>query len=140
MRRRTAQDQAPLAQAKSTPRFRPRKLPYPDRVWCRRPCPANSWFNIIQVCGPVARIVEAKGGPQAFQQDACSGMVAIELIQAQLSQGRDPIGPLLRKISYSIHLQKKVALGHRQHLRWLTGEQLAIGKHLVGLRIHLDPR
>jgi len=46
-------------------------------------------FIIIQVCGPVARIVEAEGGPQAFQQNDRRGGVAIQLIQAQLAQGRD---------------------------------------------------
>lgn len=32
--------------------------------------------------------------------------------------------------------KQQVALGEWQHLRWLTGQKLTIGKHLIGLWIH----
>ena len=36
--------------------------------------------------------------------------------------------------------KKKISLRQRQRLRWLAGQQLAIGTHLIGFGIHLDRR
>ena len=39
-----------------------------------------------------------------------------------------------------LDLEQEIPLRHGQHPSWLTGEQLPIGKHLIGLGVHLDGR